>query len=109
MRLTIIADDSSVGIDNEFIDPIDISELDSSIHAIQWYGEYGEVEYKTKFENGAIVKPQNLFITDITPYQFAIDVWNEAKAVLVAQNAFMLEQQQLQANTTDTTNTQNPV
>jgi hypothetical protein len=92
MRLTIVADDNSVGIDNEFIYPVDISQLDSSIHAVQWYGEYGEIEYKTKFENGVIVKPQNVFITDITPYEFAIDAWKSGKAILVAQNALILEQ-----------------
>ena len=109
MRLTIIADDNSVGVDREFFYPLVLTELDSQIHAIQWYGEYGEIEYKAKFENNSIIKPENVLITDITPYQFAIDAWNEAKAILVAQNAFMLEQEQLQANMTNTTNTQNPV
>lgn len=80
MRLTIIADDNSVGIDGEFIAPISMPQLDASIHAVQWNGEYGEVEYKTQFENGALVKPANVLITDVTPYQFAIDAWNSAKA-----------------------------
>jgi len=57
-----------------------MSQLDPSIHAVQWYGEYGEVEFKTKFENGQIVKPQNQIITDVTPYQWAVDVWSVAKA-----------------------------
>jgi hypothetical protein len=46
---------------------------------VQWYGEHGEIEYKTRFENGALVKPANVLITDLTPFQFAIDAWNVAK------------------------------
>ena len=79
MRLTIIADDQRVGVDNEFFEPIDLSALDQSIHAVQWYGEYGEVEFKAVFENGVFSKPQNQFITDVAPYQFAIDAWQAAK------------------------------
>jgi hypothetical protein len=114
MRLTIIADDKTVGVDGKFYLDIDLTKLDATIHAVQWYGEYGEVEYKTQFQNGAIVKPANLLFTDITPYQFAIDGWNARTALILeqkqlAQKAFILKQEQLQANTTNTTNTQNPV
>lgn len=80
MKLVIIADDARVGIDALNYDGLDMSQLDPSIHAIQWYGEYGEVEFKSKFENGQIVKPQNQIITDVTPYLWAVDAWNEAKA-----------------------------
>lgn len=84
MKLVIIADDSRVGINAVNYDDLDMSQLDPSIHAIQWYGEYGEIEFKTKFENGQIVKPQNQIITDMTPYQWAVDAWNAAK---VAEDA----------------------
>lgn len=80
MKLTIVADDKCVGVDGEFIAPIEMPQLDASIHAVQWNGEYGEVEYKTQFENGALVKPANVLINDMTPYQFAVDAWNAAKA-----------------------------
>lgn len=80
MKLVIIADDARVGIDALNYDDLDMSQLDPSIHAIQWYGEYGEVEFKSKFENGQIVKPQNQIITDVAPYQWAVDAWTVAKA-----------------------------
>lgn len=80
MRLVIVADDKSVGVDGEFIYPLEMPQLDVSIHAVQWYGEYGEIEFKTVFANGALTKPQNQIITDITPFQFAVDAWNTAKA-----------------------------
>lgn len=85
MKLTIVADDQCVGIDGEFFTFLGLAQLDSTIHAVQWYGEYGEVEYKTRFENGAIVKPANVLITDVTPYQFAVDAWNATKAAAAAQ------------------------
>ena len=80
MKLTIVADDKRVGVDDLFFDPVELPHLDPAIHALQWYGEYGEIEFKTVFANGALIKPQNQLITDITPYQFAIDAWNATKA-----------------------------
>lgn len=88
MKLTIVADDSAIGVDGAFFAPLDLAQLDPTVHAVQWYGEYGEVEYKTRFENGALIKPENLLIMDLTPYQFAIDTWNAAKeAAIVAEAA----------------------
>jgi len=86
MKLTIVADDGAVGVDGEFFSPLELPQLDSTIHAVQWYGEYGEVEYKTRLENGAIVKPANKLITDVTPFQFAIDAWNIAKRATAELN-----------------------
>lgn len=85
MRLTIIPDDSAVGVDEEFFFPIDLSQMDLSIHAVQWYGEYGEIEYKTRLEEGVLVKPANTVITDVAPYQFAVNAWT------VAKDAYMRE------------------
>lgn len=79
MKLTIVADDGAVGIDGEFYSALSLPQLDPTIHAVQWYGEYGEVEYKTVFADGVISKPANQIITDVTPYQFAVNAWNAAK------------------------------
>lgn len=79
MRVVIIAEDKTVGIDNEFYSDVDLTGIDPSIHAVQWYGSYGEIEYKTKYEKGSLVKPANLFIDDISAYKFAIDAWNQTK------------------------------
>ncbi len=80
MKLVIVADDARVVIDAMAYDDLDMSQLDPSIHAVQWYGEYGEVEYKTVFANGEITKAQNQIITSINSYQWAIDAWNVAAA-----------------------------
>lgn len=83
MKLTIVAEDKCVGVDGEYIAPIDMPQLDASIHAVQWNGEYGEVEYKTRLEAGVLVKPANVMFTDVTSYQFAVDAWHAAKAEFV--------------------------
>lgn len=92
MRLTIVADDKCVGVAGEYFAPMDLSLLDPTIHAVQWYGEYGEVEYKTRFENGVLVKPANALISDISPYQFAVDAWNTRKAAIVEAEAQAAQQ-----------------
>lgn len=79
MRLSIIADDGAVGVDGEFFSELDLSALDPNIHAVQWYGEYGEVEFKTRFEDGKLFHPGNQYITDVSSYQFAFDAWEAAK------------------------------
>lgn len=45
MRLTIIRDDGIVGVDGVFRE-VDLSSLDANIHAVQWDGAMGHVEYK---------------------------------------------------------------
>jgi hypothetical protein len=94
MRLTIIADDNTVGIDGSFFSDIALPQLDPAIHALQWYGEYGEIEFKTVFLNGVFTKPQNQLITDIAPFQFAVDAWNAMKAE--AAKVAAAEQESLQ-------------
>ena len=79
MKLVIVSDDKRVCIDELCFDDLDVSALDTSIHAIQWNGEWGEIEYKSVFADGQITKPQNQVITDVTPYQWAVDAWNVEK------------------------------
>lgn len=84
MRLTVIADDSTVGVDGVMLDGVNLSQLDPTVHAVQWYGEFGEVEFKTTFAAGAIVKPDNQVITSMAEFQFAVDAFNARKAELEA-------------------------
>jgi len=80
MKLVIVADDARVVVDAVGYDGLDMSQLDPTVHAVQWVGEYGEIEYKSVFAEGVITKPNNQIITGIAPYQWAIDAWNVAKA-----------------------------
>lgn len=47
MRVTIIPDDKTVIVDGEGIHGIDMTGVDPDIHAIQFYGDHGWVEWKT--------------------------------------------------------------
>lgn len=83
-KVTIIPENGLVMVDGRVIEGLDMSSIDPSIHAVQWYGNYGEVEYKSHHvleDNGSasLVKPANEIITDISPFQSAIDAWEVAK------------------------------
>lgn len=73
-RFTIIADDKSVSIDGVGRSPLEF-EIDPSIHAVQWYGAFGEVEFKMEFDGTKIVKPSNQMIADYAAFQSALDAW----------------------------------
>lgn len=67
MRLTIVISDGTVIKDGTPATGLDLSFVDSSIHALQWYDTYGEVEYKTYFDVATtqVVHPQNTVITEL--------------------------------------------
>jgi hypothetical protein len=76
MLLTIIKDDNFISIDGNGLLNIeqDLSWIPDDVHALQWYGDYGEVEYKD-------YKP-NLRITELGIYEQAIvDHENEIKRI----------------------------
>lgn len=66
MKLTIIPSDNLVSIDNVSY-TIEIKNLYSNIHAVQWDDNSGWIEYTDK---------PNENISDITQFQQAIDLWN---------------------------------
>ncbi len=75
MRVTIIPADGFVSIDGQGFNNLDLSFMDPSIHAIQWYGTDGELERKDN--RGKIIANEAVF--DISPYQAAVDAWNAKK------------------------------
>lgn len=80
MRLTIINELNNkmqVGVDSVFYSPLDATELPNDIHAVQWYGDHGEVEYKDP-ATGKMTRNED--IVSLDAFQFAIDAWNAAKA-----------------------------
>ena len=70
--LTIIKDDGFVAVDGVGLDSIDCSSLATNIHAIQFDGTNGHVEYN----DGTA----NLAITAISAYSAITDLWTSAKA-----------------------------
>ena len=93
MRLTIIPIDGSVAIDGVGFGGLDLSFMDASVHAVQWYETHGEIEIKDPVTGRMVT---NEVITSIDEFQPAIDAWQSAKtaeeaaiaaAVIAAQEA----------------------
>lgn len=73
MRVSIVADDNLVLVEG-IPQTIDCSALISQgIHAVQWYGSFGEIEFATDLETGN--RKSNERITDVSPFQSLIDGW----------------------------------
>ena len=91
MRVTIIPIDGSVSVDGKGFGGLDLSFMDASVHAVQWYETHGEIEVKDPATGRMIA---NEVINSIDAFQPAIDVWQAAKtaeeaaaaAALVAAN-----------------------
>lgn len=81
MRLTIVREDNAVIVDGVRF-TVDCSSLPVDVHAVQWDGAAGEVEYSvTRCDHcGARQKKGNEFIRDASPYQTYVDAWKLAKA-----------------------------
>jgi hypothetical protein len=77
-KVTIITPDSAVYVDNYWISEMDVSSVASNIHAIQWDGSNGHIEYNDGKKNEEI--------TDISPYQSIIDDHATKKAEQEAAN-----------------------
>jgi hypothetical protein len=72
MRLTIISDDKAVYLDGDSLDKLELTSLPSNVHALQWNGESGIIEYK----DGKV----NETINQLPYWAFdAIDIYKIAK------------------------------
>jgi len=77
MRLCIITDDKMVSKDGEAYSGLDISCIPTTVHALQWYETFGEIEYKNTEPNR---KPENELITSLPSWaNTALTIWNDAK------------------------------
>jgi len=70
--LTIVKSDGFVAIDGVGFLSIDCSSLASNVHAVQFDGTNGHVEYTDD--------TANLAITSVSSYSTITDLWNTAKA-----------------------------
>jgi hypothetical protein len=87
MRITIIPNDGFVSIDGEGYSELDLSFMDSSIHALQWYETEGEIEIQDS--KGRIIA--NEVINDLTPFQYAIELWQVANEAALEAEQTALE------------------
>lgn len=88
MRVTIIKDDSTVVVDGvPYV--VDCSDLPADLHALQWDGARGEIEYSVMLceHCGTRSKKNNETISDAAPYQKYLDAWYAAKVEAEAKAA----------------------
>ena len=71
MRVSIIKDDNMVIVDGRAI-KIDLSDFPADVHAVQWDGSTGHVEYKDK--------PQEK-LTALDVFQTWLDRWEAERAI----------------------------
>ena len=95
MRLCIIVNDKMVFKDGEAYSGLDVSYIPSTIHALQWYETFGELEYKNT-ELG--IKPPNEHITSFPDWvNSALTVWDAAKTAEAARIQALIAQAQNQS------------
>lgn len=75
MRMTIIPSDSIVTIDGVSFFGINMSSINPLIHAVQWHGNSGEIEWKNEFGN--MVKNES--INSIDQFSNLINQFNTLK------------------------------
>jgi hypothetical protein len=82
MKLTIIRDDATVYKDGEGISGLDVSYVPSNVHALQWNGVKGWVEFCM---DDNFFKPENQIIDELPTWaETAAQQWDTVKAVQLA-------------------------
>lgn len=83
MKLTIIPSDGAVYKDNFSFSNLVLSGIPEDVHALQWNGTKGWIEFK---EDENFHKPANEIIDALPDWAVAaVSKWDEAQAVLQAQ------------------------
>jgi hypothetical protein len=80
MRITIIPSDGFVSVDNVGYSDLDLSAIDPSVHAVQWYGVEGEVEVRNPVTRKMV---ENRSLTSLDEFQVALDAWRTANLAAV--------------------------
>lgn len=82
MKLTIIPVDGAVYKDNYSYSELDLSAVPSNIHALQWKGTTGWIEF---IDNDDGTKPQNEVITELPSWvNTCLAKWDEAETARLA-------------------------
>ncbi len=74
MKLSIVRENGIVVVDGLAYDGLSMESIDQKIHAVQWDGHFGTVEYNPD-ENGKI---DVVSIDNIDQFQFVVDEWQAA-------------------------------
>lgn len=78
MRVSIIKKDGFVSVDGVGFGGLDLSFLPDTVHAIQWYGDFGEVEMYEPHPYKIMMAPSKN-ISSFDEYKPCLDAWAAAK------------------------------
>ena len=82
MRVTIVPEDGLVAINDNGYSNLDLSFVPKDVHAVQWYGDNGEVEYKDS--NGMATYNQSITSLNYLWYfDQCYQAWQEANSKAV--------------------------
>ena len=79
MRVTVIADDNRVIVDGKGRKVDTSGLLSDKIHAMQWYGDFGEIEFRTTRSFELDHRPPNVKVKEFTRFEPYLNAWNMAK------------------------------
>jgi hypothetical protein len=88
MRLTIINDDGAVYKDNLCFLKLNLLSIPDNVHALQWYENYGHIEYKSDTQHNENITELPSWAND------CLAKWQEAFD-LQQQELFNMQQQAL--------------
>jgi len=91
MRVTIVPGSQVVAVDGYSVHGLDLSSIPQDVHAVQWYGDAGDVEIVDV--NGRMV--ENRAITSLSDYQTILDYFFAAKRDAELEEARILEEQSI--------------
>lgn len=74
MKVTIIPSDTWVAVDGVGYNGVDVSSMPDDIHAVQFDGSIGWIEYVAPFDG---VQPSNTQIDSLDQFQAVLDSWAE--------------------------------
>lgn len=72
--ISIVRKDGLVVVNGTGIDGLSMETVPANIHAVQWNGQAGTIEYVPNEHNEIVVED----ISSIAPFQAAIDAWQAA-------------------------------
>jgi hypothetical protein len=79
MRVTIIPEDGFVAINGDGYSKLDLSFIEPTINAVQWYGSEGEIEYKDS-RGRATHNEEITSLDELGWFDQVEQLWQEAKA-----------------------------
>jgi hypothetical protein len=86
-RVTIVIEDNVVIVEGR-PEAVDCSPLlERNLYAVQWYGKDGEEEFRSESHPRPGPRAPNRMITDLSPYQSFIDLWEVEKQRVDAETA----------------------